>query len=426
MTSAPTSPAPTVIPAPMSREAAVRAAALAKATAIAAALDDPAAAWEPTNVGTGRGWPQSLAGGAIGVALLHIARARTGHGDWRTAHRWLAAATRDALTAADNAGLYIGAPALAFATHTAAEATGRYGAALAHLDDTTITITRRRLTAAHARIDRGERPELKEFDLIRGLTGLGAYHLQRHPDHPVTGEVLAYLARLTQPLPAYPDLPAWWTDAAPSGDPHPDFPHGHANLGVAHGIGAVLALISLALLQGHPAPGLAEAIERICAWTDQWRHDTDGTWWPGVITPDPSSPPPRPQPSWCYGIAGTGRAQQLAGLALSDTTRRAHAENAMLAALRDPAHLDMHGTQIGLCHGTAGLLQSALRMATDAATPALATELPHLTARLLAQLDGPISDPELLDGAAGAALTLHTAGTDTIPGPAWDRFLLLA
>lgn len=374
--------------------------------------------------GGGRVWPQSLAGGAAGVALLHIARARTGHGDWGTAHRWLAAAGRDPLTAADNAGLFIGVPALAFVTHAAAEATGRYHATLARLDKATITITRRRVTAARVRIGRGERPELKEFDLIRGLTGLGAYHLRRHPDHAVTAEVLAYLVRLTRPLPPDPNLPPWWTDAAPSGEPDPRFPHGHANVGVAHGIGSVLALLSLALLQGHPAPGLAEAVETVCDWTDRWRHDIGGLWWPGVVTPHPS-PSPRPRPSWCYGIAGTGRAQQLAGLALGDATRRRRAEEGMIAAISDHTYLDMLGADIGLCHGTAGLLQAAWRMAHASANP-LAAHLPLVTARLLTQLQGRIKDPELLDGVAGAALALHTTGTGTCPHPAWDRFLLLS
>ncbi len=37
-------------------------------------------------------WPQSLAHGAAGVALLHIERAHTGQGPWQRAHDWLACA----------------------------------------------------------------------------------------------------------------------------------------------------------------------------------------------------------------------------------------------------------------------------------------------------------------------------------------------
>lgn len=157
--------------------------AVAVAGSIAAALRDPRAVWSAASPAGGRVWSQSLAGGAAGIALLHIERARSGHGDGDTAHPWLSLAASGELTAAGNASLFFGAPALAFVTHAAAGPSGRYRRALTRLDDATILVTRARLAAAHARIDRGERPVMKEFDLIRGLAGLGAYHFGRDPDH---------------------------------------------------------------------------------------------------------------------------------------------------------------------------------------------------------------------------------------------------
>ncbi len=397
---------------------------------IATALSDPQAAWSFAPPG-GRAWPQSLAGGAAGIALLHIERARAGHGDWSTVHTWLSAATSGELTAAANAGLFIGVPALAYVMHAAAGQSGRYRRALTSLDDAVITVARRRLAAAHARIDHGERPEMKEFDLIRGLAGLGAYHLIRHPDHQITSDVLSYMVRLTEPLPAGGELPPWWTDVSPSGEPSPEFPYGHGNFGLSHGIGSVLALLSLVLLHNLPVAGTDEAVGRICRWTDQWRQqDKAGPWWPGLITIDQIreqhvDPSLRPRPSWCYGISGTARAQQLAGMALRDAARQQVAENAMLAALRDPAQLELL-PEIGLCHGTAGLLQAAWRMAADARNPQIGAELPRLAARIAAQLSRPVPGPGLLDGAAGAALALHTVGTGTAPASGWDAFLLLA
>ncbi|MFF2025225.1 lanthionine synthetase C family protein [Streptomyces sp. NPDC058171] len=404
--------------------------ALATADALAVDLASPHPAAPKS--GGGRAWPQSLAGGAAGIALFHVVRARTGHSDWDTARAWISRATSDDLTAAPNAGLYLGAPALAFVLHTAAASTGRYRGALEKLDDATISITRRRLAEAHARIDRGERPVMKEFDLIRGLTGFAAHHLARHPDHEITANALAYLVRLTEPLPDRDDaLPSWWTDVSPSGEPTPDFPGGHGNFGLAHGIGATLSVLSLALLHGADVPGLADAAGRICAWTDRWRQgDATEPWWPGFITADQAAgghiePALRPRPSWCYGVAGTARAQQLAGLALGEPARVRAAENAMLAALRDPVHLDQI-PGIGLCHGTAGLLHAAWRMADQTENPAIAAELPQMTDRLTAALNRSDRDPELLDGTAGAALVLHTVGTGTVAAPYWDTFLALA
>jgi hypothetical protein len=398
---------------------------LTAATAIAEKLADPETVCP---VGTGRVRPQSLAGGAAGIALLHIERARTGHGDQATARAWLSAAARNDLSVGDNANLFYGAPTLAFVTHAAAD-TGRYARSLDALDRATITLTDRRLRDAHTRIDRGDRPPLAEFDLIRGLAGLGAYHLHRHPDHEITRAVLAYLVRLTEPLPG-DKLPGWWTIVSPNGAPTPEFPGGHGNLGMSHGIAAPLTVLATAMRQGVLAEGHTDAIRRICAWLDEWQqNEPAGPWWPGFVTREQAragrvDPHARPRPSWCYGAAGLARAQQLAALAIGDTERQRTAEAAMLACLRDPAQLDRL-TDSGLCHGTAGLLQAVLRMARDAITSGLAEELPTLTERLLAAHRS-VSDAEFLDGLAGIALTLHTVGTGIAPKGPWDACLLLA
>lgn len=133
----------------------------------------------------------------------------------------------------------------------------------------------------------------------------------------------------------------------------------------------------------------------------------------------------RPRPSWCYGVSGTARAQQLAGLALHEPVRVRAAENAILAALRDPLLRDRL-PETGLCHGMAGLLHATWRMAAETGNPEITAELPPLADRLIAGLDQDAPDPELLDGAAGAALALHTFGTGGAPAPHWDTFLALA
>lgn len=403
-------------------------AALAASTAVAEALIEPHAV--RFSAERGRAQPQSLAGGPLGVALLHIERVLSGHGDEATMHSWLVEAVREPVSAGNNADLFHGSPALGFVLHTAAAATGRYRRALTAVDDRTIAITRARLTAAHARIDRGDQPSMHECDLVHGLAGLGVYHLRRWPDRPITADVLAYLVRLVQPLPGAADgLPPWWLSTGLNGAPSLEYPHGHGNFGVSHGISGAIALLSLAILRDLPVAGARAALAGLVAWTDQWRHaNIDTPWWPGYITLDHvrcADQPKRPRPSWCYGIGGTARAQQLAGMALRDPARQSVAETAMIAALRDPAQRALL-PGIGLCHGKAGLLQAAWRMAMDAQNPHLADELPHLTAQLTDQLtSGPVGDPELMDGAAGAALALHTAGTSTIASD-WDTFLLLA
>jgi hypothetical protein len=407
--------------------------ALDASVAIAERLIDPNLVHVPVDtVNGGRSRPQSLAGGAAGIALLHTERARAGHGDWATAHAWLAAAAREDLSAGPNAGLFFGAPTLAFVTRAALDRPQKLTRALAQLDTSTTAMTRKRLATAHARIDRAERPALAEFDLIRGLTGLGTYHLHRDPHDPITAAVLSYLVRLTEPLPGRTDgLPGWWTDLAPNGSPSRDFPGGHGNFGMSHGISAPLALLSLAMRCGVVVAGHTDAIDRICAWTDLWRQDhVGGPWWPGYITEKQvqeghAGQAHRQRPSWCYGTPGVARAQQLAGLATADTARQRAAESAILGCLRDPGQLGRI-TDSGLCHGLAGVFHTAWRMAADTYSPDLVAELPSLTDTLLGQLACSPQDPEFLDGRAGIALALHTAGTNTAPRTQWDACLLLA
>jgi hypothetical protein len=409
-------------------------AALTAAATIAEALTDPnTVARDPGNP---HNRPQSLAGGAVGIALLHIERARTGHGDEATAHAWLTEAISQPLSTGPNANLFHGAPALGFALHAADQP--RHHTALAAIDDHIAAITRTRLAAAQQRIGLGERLRMREFDLIHGLTGLGIYHLRRHPDEPITRDVLVYLARLTQPQTGVieaaeaADLPAWWITDGLSSNPDPiAFPDGHGNLGMAHGMSAVIAVLALAVLSGVAPAGTRDALAELCAWTDRWRQDTDtAPWWPGYITYDNArtrqiARTQRPRPSWCYGIAGTSRAQQLAGLALGDPAQQYQAEAAMLALLRDRGQrARLNG--IGLCHGKAGLLQSAWRMGETSRNPELAAELPGLAADLATQLSEAEDGPDLMDGTAGAALALHTIGSATAPAAGWDAFLALA
>ncbi|MGQ0841488.1 lanthionine synthetase C family protein [Actinokineospora sp.] len=266
---------------------------------------------DPATVSTERNQhrpvPQSLANGAAGIALLHAERARTGHGDPATAHAWLTAATADGVDAGPQSSLFYGVPALAHAIHVAAHGTDTYQRARTNLHAATTALTRARLDQAHARIDRRERPALAEFDLIRGLTGLGAYHLHVDLDHEVTVAVLDYLVRLTEPLPTSGELPGWWTGLAPTGRPSPNYPKGHGNFGLAHGIAGPLALLAMAKLNGLAVAGHTDAINRIQTWLDTWtQHGEAGPWWPRIITPDdidrghPSGTGPG-QPSWCYG-----------------------------------------------------------------------------------------------------------------------------
>jgi hypothetical protein len=417
------------------------AAAGALADGIATRLASPS---EVRDMGLPRGWwPQSLAHGAVGVALLHVERARAGLASWDLAHEWLACAASGRVAAGEGSHLHYGAPALAFALHVAADRTGRYARAMDCLDRHIIATTRYRLDQAHARMDRGELPALAEFDAIRGLSGIGAYLLLHQPDGDVLRAVLAYLVRLTEPVAvAGEQLPGWWTGVSPSGRPSERFPDGHANSGVAHGITGPLALLSLAVRHHVVVDGQVLAVGRICAWLDRWRQeDQVSVWWPYWVTRselrdgrlDVAGPS---RPSWCYGTAGLARAQQIAALAMGDTARQRLAEAALAGALTDRRQLRAV-TDLSLCHGYAGLLHVARRAAEDAITPELADHVPCLLGAIVGdgvRADGlaesllrhPAGEAGLLEGAAGIALAMHAAASGAPPVSGWDSCLLIA
>ncbi|WP_131785686.1 lanthionine synthetase C family protein [Protofrankia symbiont of Coriaria ruscifolia] len=377
---------------------------------------------------------QSLADGATGIALLHIERAHAGLDTWATAHAWLQAATAGEISAADNASLYAGAPAVAFALHTAdTDQFGRYTSARARLDRAVTALTHRRIDTAHARIDRRELPGLAEFDVISGLSGIGAHLLRNAPGDDVLERLLSYLVRLTEPLRIDGEtLPGWWTGHDPNFTTSADYPGGHGNFGMAHGICGPLALLALAWRRGITVDQHLDAIERICAWLDIWRQDGDtGPWWPQWISRDNlptgrASQPGPLRPSWCYGTPGLARAQHLAALATGDTVRQVMAEQALVGCLSDPEQL-AHITDTSLCHGWAGLFQTVWRTATDSATTTGALFRPDPTDILLHHArPGPDDGPGLLEGHAGLALAVHTAAHNTPPLSGWDACLLLA
>ncbi|MGH3126270.1 MAG: lanthionine synthetase C family protein, partial [Streptosporangiaceae bacterium] len=327
--------------------------------------------------------------GAAGVAVLHGMRAH-GEPDGERLHAWLACAAREDLSAGPGAGLWFGAPAVAFAVSTAAP--GQYPRVMKSLDAAVSTLVRARLEVALARLAAATRPSLSEFDLVRGLTGLGAYLLRRDPHGELVRRVLTYLVRLTQPVPADDaaglGAPGWWTSDVPSGQPADAFRGGHADLGMAHGIAGPLALLALAMKQGITVDGHAGAIEGICHWLNTWRHEAPtGPWWPERVSlaelrTGRSVHPGPARPSWCYGTPGLARAQQLAGQALGNLICQQMAEHSLARCLSDPAQL-ARITDPALCHGWAGLIATVWCAAADARSPEIGVHLPRLIDTLL-------------------------------------------
>ncbi|WP_237327003.1 lanthionine synthetase C family protein [Streptomyces sp. CBMAI 2042] len=376
---------------------------------------------------------QSLADGAAGISLLHIEIALRYGGSWRSAHRWITSAASGPISAADQTGLFLGAPAVGFVLTAVPPAYQHlYASARTTLHQHITGLAHRRVDAALARIGRGDLPTFAEYDLFYGLTGIGAYLLRTEPEGPALERILQYLVALTRPLAADGrGLPGWWVRHDPVRGESPHFPGGHGNFGAAHGITGPLLLLAQATRRGVTVDGHQDAMLTICAHLDAWcQHGDSGPWWPEHISrrdhdrgqPHHDAPA---RPSWCYGTTGIARAGQLAGIALRSPTLQRFYEDALYRTLSDPAQLALV-TDSGLCHGWAGIYQTAHRAAADALDARLRVLPDRLGHALTASgQPGTSSTPGLINGAAGTALALTTFASKQAPSTGWDACLLI-
>ncbi|GAT81114.1 lanthionine synthetase [Streptomyces sp. F-3] len=160
------------------------------------------------------------------------------------------------------------------------------------------------------------------------------------------------------------------------------------------------------------------------------QHGPAGPWWPEHISHNdldrghPHHHAPA-RPSWCYGTTGIARAGQLAGIALGAPDVQAFYEDALYQALTDPHQL-AQVTDTGLCHGWAGIYQTATRAAADAIDARLHTLPARLGDTLAAQAQpGGLPAAGLINGDAGTALALTTYASQQAPTTGWDACLLI-
>lgn len=299
-----------------------------------------------------------------------------------------------------------------------------------------------------------------DYDLLRGLVGLGVYGLERRP---AAGDALLRRVLVCLEDRAVTEGPglAW---ATPS-ERLPTWqrtlhPGGHLDYGLAHGIPGVLALLAALLRAGiEPvrcgrllAGGMASLLNHL-------RAPDAGSYLPAWFPLGEGTCEPRVERvAWCYGDLGASLAlQPLAALGdrgdrgdrggrggrgeRSDPGGRAPWADlplamARLAAARAPEASGVRDT--GLCHGAAGNahLFNRWHQRTGAASFRGAAQV--WLGRTLDGLDPAggfagvtafRSDPPayqpcagLLEGAAGVGLALLAALGG--PAPAWDRILL--
>jgi hypothetical protein len=270
----------------------------------------------------------------------------------------------------------------------------------------------------------------RDYDLISGLVGFGVYAVERGEAGAAVARAIvagleAYMARGWHTGPEL--LPAHQRATAPDG---------YVNLGLAHGIPGVIAVLAQFIERGFEVARsrvvLDSALRRLLDGSPRRARGRFTSWQP--VAHEPST-----RLAWCYGDLGVAAALLGAGLTLGHDEARAEG----LAVALDCAGRsvkDAFITDTGICHGAAGIAHLFNRMAQATGEPALrqaaVTWIDHTLAMRsdeplagfpanMPEDDGQrrmVADASLLTGAAGVALVLHAASSET--EPSWDRLLL--
>jgi lantibiotic modifying enzyme len=282
------------------------------------------------------------------------------------------------------------------------------------------------------------------YDLIVGLTGLGVYALQRYP-RPAAIQCLRRVVERLQECARQDEHGLyWWTPPAEilGRESREQYPSGRADLGVAHGVAGVIALLGGICGAGEQAMA-RPLLEGAVRWLLAQSVPTEA----GPTFPVWVAPGFRPSPArsaWCYGDPGIAAALLLAARGVSDAGwERAAVALACRAAERPASETGV--VNANFCHGSAGLAHLYNRMYQATGEPELGRAARYWLERTLGfyrrarDAGGPWVqgnwDPgrrerwtwtgiELVEGAAGVALVLLAAATSL--EPTWDRMFLVS
>lgn len=283
---------------------------------------------------------------------------------------------------------------------------------------------------------------LRDYDLVMGFTGFAVYALQSL-SRPAARECLELVVtRLAERADEREAGVAWYT--APElliPQQRELAPRGYYNLGVAHGVPAVAAVLGMSAAAGVAGERARPLLDDAVAWLLSQELDGDaGSRFPNWVGEDVE--PERSRLAWCYGDLGLAATLLLAARSVGrrDWEREA-VRVARLAAERPITDSGLR--DVGLCHGAAGIghLFNRLHQATGEEVLARASRSWFQQAFAMRRPgegvagfrawtrndDGELvwsAEKGVLTGAAGVALALLAAVSPMEPD--WDQMLLVS
>ena len=278
------------------------------------------------------------------------------------------------------------------------------------------------------------------YDHVSGLVGVGVYALERRRQGTELLELV--VARLCGRAECHNGTATWFT---PKAELHPSVhervPNGYYNLGMAHGVPGVAAVLAGALSAGIEEAG--PLLDATVNWIAGETLDDAPALWPFFVGEGVEVMPARL--AWCYGDPGVAIALLEAGAARGredwvDLANRA------IDKMAERAYSMSGVTGASLCHGSAGLAHMCSRLHASTGRPELLDMARHWIEETLAlrngaegdvlggysvwdpldpnEVGGDVQGPGFLAGIAGIALALAAAASDRPPD--WDRCLLVS
>ncbi len=288
-------------------------------------------------------------------------------------------------------------------------------------------------------------------DIIQGVSGVGRYLLDKiqiERAEEALKKILSTLVEWTLPREVHGKLvPGWHLS---SEDPLNKIGRFHSkkgnfNLGLAHGITGVLALLAIASLKGVEVDGQRECMDYIQHWIREKSFTLKGgIHWPCSISweEEVGEVPlikQRSHDGWCYGVPGIARTLYLTGSALRNSSLTEFAKEAFRGVFqREEQDWQLPGPN--LCHGIAGLLSITKSMSEEGDCEEFKTQLAPLQAKLMNHASEKaiwmfqdserttkgslqlLDKPGFLEGSAGVLLTLATLSD---PNPHWHLPLMI-
>jgi lantibiotic modifying enzyme len=290
---------------------------------------------------------------------------------------------------------------------------------------------------------------VRPYDLISGIVGIGVYFLERLQSPraaPVASDCLALIVERLAELASHSSagttwltnpghLPEWQRAVAPNG---------YYNLGVAHGVPGVIALLGQVCRANIGGPRARQLLARSIDWLFARSHTGAGSRFPYWLLDGGDRGRGEPvRVAWCYGDLGISAALLCAARCVGDPRweQRALELARNAAPRRGAAAMARDAT---LCHGTAGIAHifNRLFQATGDATFEEAARywlertlgMRHANAGIAGYraLGSPdqgqpatwVDALGFLEGATGIGLALLAATSDV--EPTWDRLLLIS